>query len=187
MKNTALILIDIQKAFDDVEYWGGNRNNPQAEQKAAELLEFWRTAKLPLFHIKHDSVQKGSKLAPDEKGNEIKDIVKPSADEVVIRKNVNSAFIGTDLKKRLDEAHIKSLVLVGLTTDHCVSTTARMAGNFGFETFVIDDATATFDRKDKDGILFQASVMHKTALASLHNEFATVLSADEIINTIKNA
>jgi nicotinamidase-related amidase len=187
MKNTALILIDIQKAFDDLEYWGGNRNNPQAEQKASELLEFWRTGKLPLFHIKHDSVQKGSKLAPDEKGNEIKDIVKPRADEVVIRKNVNSAFIGTDLKKRLDEVHIRSLVLVGLTTDHCVSTTARMAGNLGFETFVIDDATATFDRKDKDGTLFQASVMHKTALASLHNEFATVLSANEIINTIKNA
>jgi nicotinamidase-related amidase len=187
MTNTALILIDIQKGFDDLAYWGGNRNNPEAEEKASELLQLWRTEKMPLFHIKHNSVQKGSRLAPNEKGNEIKDIVKPRAGEVVIGKNVNSAFIGTDLKNRLDEGDIKSLVLVGLTTDHCVSTTARMAGNLGFETFVIEDATATFDRRAKDGTLFQASLIHQTALASLHDEFATVLSTQDIIKKLKNA
>jgi nicotinamidase-related amidase len=187
MKRPALILIDIQKAFDELDYWGGNRNNPDAEERASELLEFWRSQKLPLFHVKHDSVQKGSKLALTENGNEIKDIVKPRQGEVVISKNVNSAFIGTDLKARLDEANIGTVVLAGLTTDHCVSTTARMSGNFGYETFVIEDATATFDRKGKDGKIFKALVVHDIALASLHNEFATVLTTREIIDQLRHA
>lgn len=37
----ALILIDIQKGFDNLEYWGGQRNNPDAENNAGELLEVW--------------------------------------------------------------------------------------------------------------------------------------------------
>lgn len=181
MKNTALILIDIQNGFDELAYWGGNRNNPNAEKNASELLNTWRSKKLPLFHVKHNSTTPGSKLVPGQPGNEIKDVVKPLSHEPVIGKNVNSAFIGTDLKERLDREGIKSVVIVGLTTDHCVSTTARMAGNLGYETFIVEDATATFDRKDKNGKVYPADVMHHTALASLHDEFATVLSTVELL------
>lgn len=181
MKNTALILVDIQNGFDDLAYWGGNRNNPQAEKNASELLSTWRSKKLPLFHIRHDSTVSGSKLVPGQRGNDIKDVVKPLSHESVIGKNVNSAFIGTDLKERLDREGIRSVVIVGLTTDHCISTTARMAGNYGYETFVVDDATATFDRKGRDGKVYAADVIHHTALASLHDEFATVLSTSELL------
>lgn len=181
MKNTALILIDIQNGFDDIAYWGGNRNNPHAEKNASELLNTWRSKKLPLFHVRHDSTTPGSRLAPGQNGNMIKDVVKPLSHEPVIGKNVNSAFIGTDLKERLDREGIRSVVIVGLTTDHCVSTTARMAGNLGYETFVVDDATATFDKKGKDGKTYAADIIHDTALASLHGEFATVLSTSEVL------
>jgi nicotinamidase-related amidase len=51
----ALILMDIQKAFDDIAYFGGQRNNENAEANAAELLKIWRDNKLPIFHIKHCS------------------------------------------------------------------------------------------------------------------------------------
>ena len=128
----ALILIDIQKAFDHLEYWGGQRNNPDAEVNAAELLKIWRENKLPIFHIKHCSTIPTSLLNETHSGNEFKEIVRPIDGEPVIKKNVNSAFIGTDLKERLDIENISKLVIVGLTTDHCVSTTTRMAGNFGY-------------------------------------------------------
>src|ERR1700709_562518 len=131
----ALILVDIQKGFDDVEYWGGEGNTPDAELRASELLEIWREQGLPIFHIQHCSSNPTSLLHQTHPGNQFKDIVAPIAGEPVIRKNVNSAFIGTDLQARLDEGGITKLVIVGLTTDHCVSTTTRMAGNFGYETY----------------------------------------------------
>ena len=94
----------------------------------------------------------------------------------IIKKNVNSAFIGTDLKEQLDSQNITKLVIVGLTTDHCVSTTTRMAGNFGFNTFLVSDATATFNKKGLDGQNFSAEIIHETALASLNDEFATIVT-----------
>ncbi|TPG44176.1 cysteine hydrolase family protein [Flavobacterium pectinovorum] len=174
----ALILIDIQKGFDNIEYWGGERNNLNAEENASQILNLWRENKLPVFHVQHCSSNPNSLLNENNVGNEIKELVKPIDGEVIIRKNVNSAFIGTNLKEQLDSANIKTLVILGLTTDHCVSTTTRMAGNFGYETFVISDATATFNKKGLDGQNFSAELMHETALASLNEEFATVITTD---------
>ena len=174
----ALILIEIQKGFDDVEYWGGQRNNPDAENNAGELLELWRKNQLPVFHIQHCSSTPTSLLNETNEGNQFKDIVKPINDEPIIKKNVNSAFIGTNLKELLDNEKITKLVIVGLTTDHCVSTTARMAGNFGFDTFLVSDATATFNKKGIDGQNFSAELIHETTLASLNGEFASVVTTD---------
>jgi nicotinamidase-related amidase len=180
---TALILIDIQNGFDDSQYWG-LRNNPDAEKNAATILNSFREKKMRVFHIKHNSTNPKSKLAPGQNGNEIKSIVKPKAGEPVVGKNVNSAFIGTDLQAQLDNEGIKSLVIVGLTTDHCVSTTTRMAGNLGYNTYVISDATATFDRTSADNVKYSAEVMHNTALASLNGEFATVLTTADLLKKL---
>ena len=182
--NPALILIDIQKAFDNIEYWGGQRNNPNAEENASKLLQLWRDEKLPIFHIKHCSSNPTSILNETNIGNEFKDLVKPLDNEIVIKKNVNSAFIGTDLKEQLDNSKITKLVIVGLTTDHCVSTTARMAGNFGFDTFLVSDATATFTKKGMNGQIFSAELIHDTTLASLNEEFATILMTNDLIEKI---
>ena len=176
----ALLLIDIQKAFDDIEYWGGERNNPDAEHNAAVLLKLWRSNQLPVFHIKHCSTTSASPLRESQPGNEFKDIVCPMEGETIIRKNVNSAFIGTNLKQLLDDAAIHTLVVVGLTTDHCVSTTVRMAGNYGFKTFLVADATATFNKIGVEGQNFSAELIHQTALASLNEEFSTVVSTNFI-------
>ena len=180
----ALILIDIQKAFDNIDYWGGQRNNLNAEINASVLLNIWRNNNLPVFHIKHCSSSPTSLLNENNKGNEFKDIVKPIDGETIIKKNVNSAFIGTNLKDQLDNEKITKLVIVGLTTDHCVSTTTRMAGNFGYDTFLVSDATATFNKKGLDGQNFSAELIHETALASLNEEFATVVTTEFLRNSI---
>ncbi len=174
----ALILIDIQKGFEDIEYWGGQRNNPNAEENASEILKLWRENDLPVFHIQHCSSNPASLLHETNAGNQFKDLVKPVGNEPIIKKNVNSAFIGTNLKEQLDNIGITKLVIVGLTTDHCVSTSVRMAGNFGFDTFIVSDATATFNKKGMEGQNYTAELIHETALASLNAEFATVVSTD---------
>lgn len=182
----ALILIDIQKGFEDedIKYWGGRRNNPDAETNARELLYFWRHNNLPIFHIKHCSTNPESKFVEGKTGNEFQDIIKPKVGEQIIKKNVHSAFIGTDLKQQLDKSNIRKLIIVGLTTDHCVSTTARMAGDYGYDTFVVSDATATFDKEGADGQKYSADIVHLTALASLHKEFVTVITTKELKNQI---
>ncbi len=176
--NAALVLIDIQEGFKDPKW--GNRNNPRAEERAAELLIFFRRHELPLFHIQHLSITPNSPLRPGQPGVMIKKVVEPKKGETIINKSVNSAFIGTDLKKILEKGRIKTVIFVGLTTDHCVSTSARMAGNFGFRTIVVSDATATFDRKFR-GKYFSAKTMHEMALASLSGEFAEIMTTKELL------
>ncbi len=146
-KNTALILIDLQKGWEQTEHWGGNRNNPDAEKIALELLETWRDKKLPVFHIIHSSKDPNSALHESKPGFQMLDAFQPLENEPLIIKHVNSGFIGTDLQERLESQQINTLVIAGLTTNHCVSTTTRMAGNFGFEVYLVTDASATFDRK----------------------------------------
>ena len=123
-------------------------------------------------------------MRSDHPGNEIKAMVAPLAEEPVVRKNVNSAFIGTNLKSLLRKNNIGSIVLVGLTTDHCVSTTARMAGNMGFDTYVVSDATATFDRTGADGRNYSAEQIHTVNLASLNGEFATIIDTEQLLKML---
>lgn len=172
----ALLLVDIQKGFNNIDYWGGERNNSDAEVKAGELLSAWRKYQLPVFHIQHCSANPASPLHAANAGNAFNELVTPSTGETVIKKNVNSAFIGTDLQAKLEGDNITTLVIAGLTTDHCISTTTRMAGNLGYSTFLVADATATFNKKGIDGRNYPAALMHETALASLNEEFATIVT-----------
>ncbi|WDF79761.1 cysteine hydrolase family protein [Mucilaginibacter sp. KACC 22773] len=183
--NPALILVDIQQGFDNIPYWGGQRNNPDAEVNARKLLDYWRANNLPLFHIQRCSANPNSLLAEGNPGNAHKEIVKPLPGETVIKKSVNSSFIGTNLQQQLDAAGIDTMVIVGLTTEHCVSTTARMAGNFGYHTFVVADATAAFAKTGIKGEHYDAETIHLTALAQINNEFATVLNTDEVLQAFK--
>ena len=182
----ALILVDIQKGFANINYWGGQRNNPNAELRASELLKLWRRQNLPIFHVRHCSSNPISLLHENNPGNAFNDLVIPLDGEPVIKKCVNSAFIGTDLKIQLNNAAITKLVIVGLTTDHCISSTTRMAGNLGFETILVSDATATFNKKGIDGQNYPAELMHETALASLNDEFATIVTTGFIKKYLEN-
>ena len=177
---TALIIIDVQDGLDDPRL--GKRNNPNAESNIARLLAAWRTKGRPIFHVKHMSTNPNSPLRPDLPGNAIKRIVAPQGEEPVIQKTVNNAFVGTDLENRLREADIQSVVIVGLTTDHCVSTTARMAGDLGFTTYVVGDATAAHDRRGFDGAYYSAEIVHSVSLVTLQDEFATILTTDQLLD-----
>ena len=182
LPDAALLLIDVQQGLDDPRY--GARNNPDAEQRIADLLAAWRVAGRPVIHVQHLSLEPQSPLREDAPGNAFKAEALPLAGEPVFRKHVNSAFIGTDLEAHLHANGIKALVVAGITTDHCVSATVRMAGNLGFAVTVVEDATATFERRGPDGTHYSADLMHRVSLASLHGEFATVQRAEDILAAV---
>jgi len=181
-RNAALIVIDMQKGFDDPAW--GTRNNPTAEVRVAMLLQAWRAASAPVIHVHHYSTSPTGCFRPGTPGSEPKAQAVPLAGEAVYSKWVNSAFIGTTLEADLRECGIGTLVVVGLTTNHCVSTTVRMAGNLGFATYVVADATAAFDRAGADGRLRRADDVHNAALGDLHREFAEVVDANTIISAL---
>ena len=176
---TALLIIDVQDGLDEPRL--GRRNKPHAEQNMARLLAAWRAAGRPIFHVQHMSTEPNSPLRPELPGNAIKRIVAPQGDEPVIRKTVNCAFVGTDLAQRLAAAAVTGVVIVGLTTEHCVSATARMAGDLGFATTVVADATACHDRTGFDGVYYPAEIIHSVSLVSLQDEFATIVSTDQLL------
>lgn len=177
--DAALIVIDVQKGFDDGTW--GPRNNPDAERNIARLLGAWRASGRPVIHINHDSLSPTGSFRPGTPGCEPKPEAAPLAGEPVLRKVVNSGFIGTDLEVRLRAAGIGTVVIVGLTTNHCVSTTARMAGNLGFAACVVSDATAAFDRPALDGRNRPAEAVHLAALSDLEGEFAGVIDTEAVL------
>lgn len=176
-----LVLIDIQKGFDD-SYWG-DRNNPDAEERAQDLLVHWRGENLPIAHVRHVSTSPGSPLVGV--GAEFKPLVAPLPGEPIFEKSVNSAFIGTNLDEHLRGIGVTGLTICGLTTPHCVSTTTRMAANMGYRVRLIADACAAFtsnaDVSFDGGPALTASEIHRSALAHLHGEFAKVMQCRDVL------
>src|SRR5262245_23420722 len=179
LADAALLVIDVQQGFDDPSW--GRRNNPELEARVAELLAEWRGGRRPILHARHMSTQPASPLRPGQPGNDFKPELAPQPGELVVEKSAHSCFIGTTLHADLRCSGIGGLVLAGLTTNHCVSTTARMAENLGYAVWVVSDATATFDRTGPDEVFYPAELVHAMALADLHGEFAAVVDTRTLI------
>ena len=184
-KNPALILVDVQKAFLEKDYPGINRNNHDAEFICGNILSKWRELKLPIVHVRHSSTNPDSKLHKSKPGFEFNDYVKPLDNEVVLTKKVNSAFIGTKLDKILYNMNIKTLVFVGMTTNHCISSTVRMSGNLEFETYLISDSTACYDTMGMDGKMIDCNIIYESSLANLSKEFATIINSNKLFSLLK--
>ena len=185
-KNAVLLVVDVQQGFDRYNE-SLHRNNPALEANLARLLEAWRGSGRPVVYVQHLSRLADSPLAPGQPGVEIKEAVRPGPGEAVVQKSVNSAFIGTTLEADLRAAGRNVLVVTGMQTNFCVSTTALMAGNLGFDTYVVSDATATFDNTGPDGRVWGAQLLHDVALADLHGEFATVLDTADVLARLERA
>jgi nicotinamidase-related amidase len=179
-RDAVLLTIDVQQGFDQFP----SRNNPALEANLAALQAAWRKAGRPLWHVRHDSMEPASVFRPGLPGNAFKPETAPKTGEPVIPKSVHSAFIGTDLEERLQRAGVETLILAGIQTNYCVATTARMAGNLGYRTFVVGDACATFPQKLLSGKVVDAVTVHDLALAELHGEFATVVSAGDVLAAV---
>ncbi len=182
--HTALVVIDVQRAFDLWEAAGRCRNNPDAIARIEDLLAAFRATRAHIFHIRHRSNRPGSSFALNGPGYPVRDEARELAGEPVVVKEVNSAFIGTDLEVRLRAVGARSVVICGATTNHCVETTTRMAGNLGFDTWLVRDAAWTFDRIGPDGDEHTAEAIHAMTLSNLNDEFAHIASTAEIVRML---
>ena len=177
---TALLVVDVQQAFEDHEYWG-RRNNPACEANIAALVAEWREQGRPVVFVRHDSDEEGSPLRPGEPGNALRPELTGEPD-LLVTKQVNSAFYGEpDLDAWLRGRDIGAFAICGITTNHCVETTTRMGGNLGYDVLFVLDACHTFDREGPDGTLVTADELTRATAASLHGEFATVVSTRDLV------
>ena len=183
MKESALLVIDFQKGLD--EPWLGERSTPEAEENVALLLSEWRRRGLPVVHVRHCSVEEDSPLRPELPGNAFKKEALPLQGEKEFTKSVHSAFIGTGLEEYLRQQAIESLVIAGMTTDHCVSTSTRMASDLGFRVTLVADATAAFECRGSDGVHYPAEQIHRVNLVSLDREFCAVRSTAEVLEAMR--
>lgn len=180
---TALLLIDVQRAIDDPSWAeAGPRNNPAAEAHVAELLGHWRTSHWPVIHVRHDSIEADSTYRPGGPGHAFKPEATPLAHETVIPKHSNSAFIGTGLENALCRAGIRRLVVAGVITNNSVEATVRMAGNLGFEVLLAEDACFTYAKRDLSGRVWSAEDVHALSLANLDGEYCRVMRTAEILS-----
>ena len=180
----ALIVVDVQRAFDEWEAAGKQRNNPDAVARIVDLLKAFRASGAPIIHIRHEGTKPNSTFRPENSGYAVKDEAREQAGEPVIVKRVNSAFIGTDLENRLRAGNISTLVICGATTNHCVETTTRMAGNLGFDAALVRDATWTFDRVGPDGDTHSAESIHAMTLSNLNGEFARIVTTNDVLGSL---
>jgi nicotinamidase-related amidase len=183
IRGSVLLLIDLQKAIDHPDW--GVRNNPLAESEIGRLLARWRAEKWPVWHVRHDSPEPASHYRPGQPGNDFKPEVAPLPGEPVIAKRTNNAFIGTGLEERLREGGHTNLVVAGVITNNSVETTVRMAGNLGFNTYLVEDGCFTFGRLDWDGRARSADEVHAMSLANLHGEYCTVVSAAALLDACR--
>lgn len=181
----ALLPIDVQRGFDYPPW--GRRDNPAMEEHGRRLLAGWRAAGWPLIHVRHDSVVPGSSLAPPHPGNAFRSGFEPRDGEPVVAKSVNAAFIGTDLDLRLRRLGTSTVVLFGISTDMCVSTTARVAANLGYRTLVVGDACQCFDLPDGAGGVLRAEEVARAHLATLRAEFAEVVETAQVLAALPRA
>jgi nicotinamidase-related amidase len=180
LTDAVLLPIDMQQAFDHAPW--PKRWNADCDAHGLMLLEQWRRADRPIIHVRHDSVVPKSTLGPGQPGNAFRDGYGPQGDEALVSKSVNSAFIGTDLDLRLRRLGAQSIVVFGITTDMCVSTTIRMAANMGWRMILVHDACDCCELGHvTTGDVIPARDVHDAHVATLAAEFCTALSTQDVL------
>jgi len=179
LARTVLLPIDVQRGFDDPSW--PPRWNSEMEANGRALLAHWRAAGAPIVHVRHDSVQDGSSLAPGHWGNDFREGFWPQAAEPLVSKSVNSAFIGTDLDLRLRRLGAEKVVAFGISTDMCVSTTIRTGANMGWTMILVADACDCFDLPDGNGGTIPGRAIQAAHVATLRAEFCDVVTTVEVV------
>ena len=187
--STALLLVDVQRGVNDTSYYGGSkgrRNNLNAEENIIKILNEWRLSERMVAFTKHNSREANSPLKLSLESGQQLDGMEPEKGDIVVEKDVNSGFIGTSLELDLRRAGAQRLLVVGFFTNVCIETTVRMAGNMGFDTYLVHDACAAMNGIGHDGEDYDPVLVHKMAIANMHGEFCTAITTKDAIDLCKS-
>jgi nicotinamidase-related amidase len=179
----ALIIIDMQRGM--LPENTGPRNNPGAEDNIARLLAAWRERDLPVVHVRHIGRRPGGSFWPGSEKCEFQPRFAPLPDEHRLEKNVNDAFANSGLERWLRVRDISRLVVAGVSTNNSVEATVRAAFCLGFEVTLPGDACYTYDKIDILGVPRPAEDWHVTSLSNLHEEYATVMSTEDVVSACR--
>jgi nicotinamidase-related amidase len=180
---TALLLVDIPN-----DYFPGGpmalSGMTDAAAKAAGLLATFREKSLPIFHVRHLSLEDDAGFfVPGTVGSEINGTVTPEAGEPVTEKNAPNSFLGTGLEAKLRDDGITDLIIVGAMSHMCIDATTRAAKDMGFDCTVVRDACATLDMSF-EGTVVPAAQVHAAFMGALGQAYATVVSASDAAGTL---
>jgi bifunctional isochorismate lyase/aryl carrier protein len=178
--NSALLVIDMQRYFLDRSSQAYLPDSATILDNVTDLIEAYRKRSLPVLFTKHshprdekpgsmarwwkDLIRDGDEMA------ELDDRFRPRVDEPVLSKSRYSAFVGTDLEKRLRTLNVKDIVITGVMTHLCCETTARDAFMRDFDVFVVVDGTAS-----------ESEDLHVSSLKTLSDGFAMPVRTREVI------
>lgn len=177
---TAVIVIDIQN-----EYFAGGKmpipDGMKALQNSKRLVEFAHKHGMLVFFVRHEGAADGPLFAKGSRFAEFHKDLQPGKNDRVITKATPSSFVGTDLKQQLDSLGIKQLIVTGLMTHMCVSSTARDAVPLGYSVIIPEDATATRDLATWDNKVVDHKVLQQSALTGVADVFAEIKTTDAVL------
>ena len=180
--DTALIVLDVQKAIDDPRW--NSKNNPGYADVIAKLLSEFRARNLPVIHVRHEEANPASSFYVDGPGQPFKDEALPIDGETVIAKQQNCAFVGTSLEKHLHDRGIKRLIFTGVVIHNSMDVTIRMAHCLGFENWLVLDATTAIDVTDANGKTFAAQDVFDLYAAVLASEYCSLTKSSDVISEL---
>jgi nicotinamidase-related amidase len=183
---SALLVIDVQESFRADEGRWASRSNPSFESNLTRLVEAYRAADLSVIFVLHED---GDALfRPGSPYVRLQPFLQPREGEPVLVKSTRNAFTSTNLAEVLAERGVRRLAITGIQTEQCCETTARVAGDLGYDVDFVTDATLTFPITDPaTGDVQPTDAITRATEFSLRGRFARITTAEVLAAEVESA
>jgi nicotinamidase-related amidase len=185
IESSALLVIDVQDSFRLDEARWASRSNPHFEHNVTRLVDAYRAAALPVIFIVH--TDEDAMFRAGSPYVRLQPFLAPREDEPILAKDTRNAFTSTRLAELLAERGVRRLAITGIQTEQCCETTARVAGDLGYDVDFVTDATLTFPITDPatDDVQPTDAITRATEF-SLRGRFARITQADALVAEVES-
>lgn len=179
IERSALLVIDVQDSFRaDAERWA-RRSSPAFEANLSRLVEAYRAAELPVIWILHTDGD--GPFRPESGLVRVQEWLQPRDGEPVLHKTTRNAFTSTTLAEVLAGLGVRRLAITGIQTEQCCETTARLAGDLGYDVDFVTEATATFPiTHPETGEQLPVEQIARNTEFALRGRFARIATVKEL-------
>lgn len=181
---TALLVIDAQESFRQrPDEWAATAD-PGAVDNIIQLVAHARRRGDAVVWITHAEPGTAGVFDPALGFVRVMDELGPRDDELAVTKTTVNAFTSTDLEEQLRQLDVGRVVVCGIRTEQCCETTARIAGDLGFDVEFVIDATTTSSIAASDGLpaVSGEDIMRRTAAVLSARGFAEVTTTQQRVS-----